>query len=224
MATSAQQSKHAMFRVLVAGFGPFDDHQVNPSYLISQQLPTTYYQHGLPQISFFVHPDPLEVSYNSIATLLPSLVLDSDGDTYDLVLLLGLASRQEYFSIESCARREGYVRKDVRGQIPDADFWLHCTNIPSWLRPSIDLELLHQTWGQERPNEDLQVSDDAGKFLCEFTFFAAMLEYWKRDEKGQRPCMFLHVPAGTEAADLNHGREVVLALVVIILRSSKGRD
>ena len=59
----------------------------------------------------------------------------------------------------------------------------------------------------------MRVSEDAGRYLCDFTYYTSMLQYWKRDEDGERPVVFLHVPGGTEEKDLVRGRKVVLALI-----------
>ncbi|CAD6578061.1 MAG: hypothetical protein ASARMPREDX12_008619 [Alectoria sarmentosa] len=42
---------------------------------------------------------------------------------------------------------------------------------------------------------------------------------WRREPKGRRPCMFLHVPNGLEEEDIRRGREAALGLIVALVAS-----
>jgi len=59
----------------------------------------------------------------------------------------------------------------------------------------------------------VRVSEDAGRYLCDFTYYTSLLQYWRRDRGGERPVVFLHVPGGTGEGDLVRGRRVVVALI-----------
>lgn len=71
---------------------------------------------------------------------------------------------------------------------------------------------------------DLRPSNNAGHYLCDFTYYACMLEYWRRDPRGQRPCMFLHVPSGLEEEDIRRGREAALGLITALVASEMAGD
>ena len=73
-------------------------------------------------------------------------------------------------------------------------------------------------------NEDLRPSNNAGHYLCDFTYYACVFEYWRREPRGQRPCMFLHVPSGLEEEDIERGREVALGLIIALVASEMAGD
>jgi pyroglutamyl-peptidase len=61
--------------------------------------------------------------------------------------------------------------------------------------------------------EDLRLSDDAGRYLCEFTHYTSMVEYWRKNPEGDRPVVFLHVPGQVDEVHLEKGKQVVLSLI-----------
>ena len=73
-------------------------------------------------------------------------------------------------------------------------------------------------------SEDLRPSSNAGHYLCDFTYYASMLEYWRRDNEKRRPCMFLHVPGGYGEDDVLKGKEVALGLIAACVESEVARD
>ena len=73
-------------------------------------------------------------------------------------------------------------------------------------------------------NMDLRPSNNAGHYLCDFIYYASMLEYWRREPRGQRPCMFLHVPSGLEEEDIRRGREAALGLITALVASEMAGD
>lgn len=69
----------------------------------------------------------------------------------------------------------------------------------------------------------MRVSEDAGRYLCDFTYYTSLLQYW-RDRGGERPVVFLHVPGGTEEGDLVRGRRVVVALIRALAEGVEQRE
>ena len=70
-----------------------------------------------------------------------------------------------------------------------------------------------------KQNEDLRPSTDAGYYLCDFTYYTSLLEYWRRDPEGERPVMFLHVPGGAGEEDVEKGRKVAVGLIEALVGS-----
>lgn len=68
-------------------------------------------------------------------------------------------------------------------------------------------------------DRDLRPSCNAGHYLCDFIYYACMFEYWRREPRGPRPCMFLHVPSGLEEDDIRRGTEVALGLITALVGS-----
>lgn len=139
---------------------------------------------------------------------------------YDLILNIGLAAPRSYYTLETRAHRDGYDQPDVDGATLKNDtFWRDKYNAPEILRPTFDTTDVWRRWKSELMDEDLRPSNDAGHYLCDFTYYASMLEYWRRDPEGRRPCMFVHVPGGNEEKDLERGRQVTLGLIVALVQS-----
>ncbi|KAL9124856.1 MAG: hypothetical protein Q9217_005861, partial [Psora testacea] len=140
------------------------------------------------------------------------------GAKYDIVIHIGLASGRGYYSIETCAHRDGYVKEDIHHQELEGDtFWRDEYGAPEVLTPSFDFVDVWRRWKQGLPYEDVRPSINAGRYLCEFIFYASMLEFWRRGE-GER-CMFLHVPSGSSEEEMGRGRRVVLALIAAVVGS-----
>lgn len=155
-------------------------------------------------------------------TDLPVLAPSENSQRYDLVVHIGLAPGRSYYSIETCAHRDGYVKKDVRGALPEGNTVRHGgQECPAILQPSLDLADIWRRWKDmlQQPEEDVRPSDNAGRYLCEFVFYTSMLEFSNRDPSGARRCMFLHVPSGIKQADLARGTKVVLALIAALVGS-----
>ena len=203
-------------------------------------------------INIHAYPNPIDVRYTTVRKLIPKLIFHDDGsphilanesgpsephqnlcnittpttvhNKYDIVLHLGVASSRDYYTLETCAHRDGYDRPDVDGQSFEKDtFWRDMCNAPEVLRPTFDTTDVWRRWKSELMDQDLRPSHDAGHYLCDFTYFASMLEYWRRDKDGKRPCMFLHVPDGHEEEDLERGRRVALGLITALVSSELQR-
>ena len=69
----------------------------------------------------------------------------------------------------------------------------------------------------------MRLSDDAGHYLCDFLYYTSLVEYWRRDPRGKRPVMFLHVPGGVGEEDIVRGRNVTLMLIKALVESMKTR-
>jgi pyroglutamyl-peptidase len=68
-------------------------------------------------------------------------------------------------------------------------------------------------------DEDVRLSDDAGRYLCEFTYYTGMVEYWRRNPEGDIPVVFLHVPPQFEEQDITRGKRVTLGLIQALVES-----
>ena len=196
---------------------------------------------GCPTIDIVVHSQAIDVCYRTVHALVSGLLFatrselcgsyssplqsadstttpTNDSPNFDAVIHLGLAQGRNYYSIESCANRDGYCKKDVCGKNMEGDtFWRDAYGAPPVLRPTIDIIQVARHW---RASADavVKVSANAGRYLCEYLFFASMLQFWRRNSLS-RPIMFCHVPAGHQTEDLERGRKVILALIVSIVMS-----
>ena len=200
---------------------PFGDNVVNPAYLIAKSLPAQQNIPGLPLIILHGHP-PITVSYAHVREIIPELLFPKDGSKprYDIVLNIGLAPGRNFYTLETLAHRDGYIKRDEDGKSLENDtFWRVELKAPERLHTSFDTEEVWRRWKSRLTNLDLRPSNNAGHYLCDFTYYACMLEYWRRQPRGPRPCMFLHVPSGLEEKDIERGREVALGLIYALVAS-----
>ena len=208
-------------------FQPFGENDTNPSYLIAQSLPVKHDIRGLPPIILHKHTEPITVSYAYVRKVIPELLYPTDvlKPKYDIVLNIGLAPGRNFYTMETLAHRDGYIKKDVDGKTLEGDtLWQREYNAPERLHTSFNTEDVWRRWKSGLVNVDLRPSHNAGHYLCDFTYYACMLEYWRREPLGRRPCMFLHVPSGLEEKDIERGRDVALALITALVASEVTED
>ena len=121
---------------------PFQQFTVNPSFEIVSRLPPSL-SGG---ISVIAHPDPLEPAYHSLLEAAPRLIRDHDPD---IVVHVGLAADQTYFSLEQSARRDGYhqtpdAARRVLTKAESRTAWGRKS--PEVLETSFDLPRVLETW------------------------------------------------------------------------------
>jgi hypothetical protein len=61
------------------------------------------------------------------------------------------------------------------------------------------------------PGMDIRLSDDAGRYLCEFIFYTSLSHAF--EEGRDRSVLFFHVPSGTDDETLDNGRKAAVALI-----------
>ncbi|KAL9133509.1 MAG: hypothetical protein Q9175_005306, partial [Cornicularia normoerica] len=206
---------------------PFGEDTINPAYQIARSLPTKHRIPGLPPIILHGHPRPITVSYAHVREIIPELLFPKVGlkPRYDIVLNIGLAPGRNFYSLETLAHRDGYNQRDEDGRTMEGDtFWRIVLKAPERLHTSFDTYDVYRRWKSGLMNVDLRHSNNAGHYLCDFMYYACMLEYWRREPRGQRPCMFLHVPSGLEEEDIHRGREAALGLISALVASDMAEE
>ena len=189
-------------------------------------LPAKQNVSGLPPIIVHAHPEPLPVIYASVRKIVPGLLFPENSlkPKYDIVLNIGLAPGRKFYTLETLAHRDGYNGKDEDGKTLEGDkSWQSEYNAPEKLCTSFNTEDVWRRWKSGLTDVDLRPSNDAGHYLCDFTYYACMLEYWRREPKGRRPCMFLHVPSGLEEENIGRGRAVALGLITALVASETSK-
>jgi len=78
-------------------------------------------------------------------------------------------------------------------------------------------------WGLKNINMwqdvDIRVSEDAGRYLCDFIYFSSLAYLAQKDE--ERPVVFLHVPVDSDEAAVETGTEVALELIRAMVQSGR---
>ncbi|KAI5468146.1 hypothetical protein BGZ63DRAFT_43921 [Mariannaea sp. PMI_226] len=230
---------HHPVRVLVTGFGAFQDVTTNPSFEILKRLPQF-----LPDIEIIAHPEPLRAAYHSLLKVSPQLIHQHDPD---IVLHIGLAVERDYFAVERGACRDGYhqypdVDRQVISKSERQKIW--GKNSAERLDTSMDLERVAELWTlnfkqMSRSNKvkdrkghqkscdmdsaKLKLSDDVGDYVCGLVYYTSLTELAKRGE-GRRNAVFLHVPPLSGEAEIEKGKAVVEALIVALGEVFQGQN
>ncbi|KAI4116406.1 MAG: hypothetical protein LQ345_003173 [Seirophora villosa] len=144
---------------------------------------------------------------------------------FDFILHIGMAGPRKYYTMETCAHRDGYVARDQAGESFEHDtYWRDTYKSPEVLRSGFDVEDVWRRWKSDLMGVDVRPSNDAGRYLCDFTYYTSLVEYWRRDPGGKAPAMFLHVPGKIEDLDIETGRKVALGLIGAMVGSSRRKE
>ena len=174
-------------RVLLTGFTPFDDHDVNPSQLIVEALAQREYA------TIDLIAEILPVVYQAAGSRLSDLIAQHQPD---VVICLGLAARRSAINLERVALNLDDAK------IPDNAGDLAVgrpiqQDGPVAYLSTLPLEAMKRALqAQEIP---VEISNHAGAYVCNHVFYAARHAI----EQAQSPtiCGFIHVPAIADTAD-----------------------
>ncbi|KAL1876424.1 hypothetical protein VTK73DRAFT_9290 [Phialemonium thermophilum] len=226
--------------VLVTGFGPFkEDFPLNPSWGIASRLPDYLPplrpKSGgrdpavtLPPVRLLVYPEPIRVSYETVRSLVPTLWGPdgpAQGRRIDLAVHIGMAGPRPVYSLERRGHRDAYAMKDVDGKflhdeerrVREGKDWVWY-GAPRELETDFDVDDVLPRWKKYSPDDvDVRISEDAGRYLCDFIYFSSLAHLWKAKEF--RRVVFLHVPADMSDKALTTGREIALQLIRSIIES-----
>ena len=64
---------------------------------------------------------------------------------------------------------------------------------------------------------NLRISEDAGRYLCDFIYFSSLAHLWKAHRP--RKVLFLHVPSEQSAEAIRSGTELTLQLIRSVVDS-----
>jgi len=64
------------------------------------------------------------------------------------------------------------------------------------------------------------VSEDAGRYLCDFIYYSS-LAYLTKEKEEERRVVFLHVPVNSDETAVNTGTEVALELIRALVQSGR---
>lgn len=147
---------------------------------------------------------------------------DGNGKRIDYMLHIGMASSRKYYSIERRGHRDGYVVPDEAGKLPDATDRKGWDSMPAELLTGLDIDDIWRRWKTRLPRSDLRVSETAGNWICDFTFFTSLALLEGRKE--ERRVLFLHVPGDADAVSIDTGVEVALGLIrAMVLSGQAGK-
>ena len=162
--------------VLLTGFGPFLNHPVNASWEIVKQIKQLWSD---PLINLEVREIP--VVYSATSSLVPRLY-----DELRPILCVHFGvSGYDAITLESSGKNREYQHLDVNGQTPP-----HNTCVvggPTCIKTRFNLDAICIKYCEAGTGVDLAVSEDAGRYLCDFIYYTSLYQ-------GRAPVLFVHVP------------------------------
>ncbi|XP_018332535.1 pyroglutamyl-peptidase 1 [Agrilus planipennis] len=161
--------------ILITGFGPFKDHKVNASWEAVKELRT------IAELKHLIIHE-IAVEYNHVDVVVPMLWKKYDPK---LVIHVGVSSIANKITLETCAFRNGYNRLDCKGNTLKNG---ECANEKG--TDVIFTELNTQEICNAINNQGKLkscVSKNAGRYLCEYTFYKSLTIDKERT-------LFVHVP------------------------------
>ncbi|KAK3382845.1 hypothetical protein B0T24DRAFT_672792 [Lasiosphaeria ovina] len=251
MGSTGADTSQDELTVLITGFGAFKkDFPVNPSWEIAKELPeylpplraktraagatSDDAAPYLPPVRLLVHPEAIHVSYDVVRDLVPGLwdldrQLHPERPKIDVAVHIGMAGPRPYYSIERRGHRDGYAMKDVDGKflndterrLRQGKDWVW-EDAPKELLTDLDIDDVLKRWKKYSPNDaDLRVSEDAGRYLCDFIYFSSLAHLDKAGEPLN--VIFLHVPSDSTDQAVTLGKDLLLQLVRSIAESEVAR-
>ena len=163
-------------KLLVTGFLPFHDEKINPSQMI---LPTLSV---FPSLQTLVLP----VSYSRAW---PILYAELQKQSYDFVLMLGLAGGRSLISLERVALN--FIdsnRADEDGEYR-TEIAIDSTAAPA-LFTKLDLRQLVHSLGSQ--DSSFEISTSAGSFVCNLLYFQFLR--WQVMQGNLTEGIFVHLP------------------------------
>uniref|UniRef100_UPI00398EC850 pyroglutamyl-peptidase 1 n=1 Tax=Pristiophorus japonicus TaxID=55135 RepID=UPI00398EC850 len=163
--------------VVVTGFGPFAEHTTNASWVAVQELQKL----GLgDEVDLCVREIP--VDYQEIQDLVPALWKRHNPQ---LVVHVGVSSMATTVTLEQCGHNNGYLGLDIRDYCPGT----HCCvqGGADCLVSTIDMHAVCNKIADAQLDVAISVSKDAGRYLCDFTYYTSL-------HQSQGRAVFIHVP------------------------------
>jgi pyroglutamyl-peptidase len=167
--------------LLIAAFGPFPGTPDNPAEAAVRRLESRSFAPGGTTVSYSILPTTWQGAFPALARA----VAEADADA---VLIVGVAGESDAFRVESVARnRVGPERVDAAGDRSAAASV--SAGGPDTIVAACDTGPIIKAISRE--GLACRLSEDAGDYLCNHTFYRALTEL-----PPNRPTTaFLHVPA-----------------------------
>ncbi|KAM4709064.1 pyroglutamyl-peptidase 1 [Discoglossus pictus] len=193
--------------VVVTGFGPFGEHTVNASWVAVQELERL----GLgEEVDLHVYEVPVE--YQTVQRLIPGLWKKHKPL---LIVHVGVSGMASTITLEKCGHNVGYQGLDNCQFCPDKQCCVE--GGPERLHSVIDVDAVFKRVTAAGLDVVFTVSKDAGRYLCDFTYYTSLYQSRGRS-------VFIHVPPVGKpytAAQLGRAVQAVIEVILDILEESE---
>ncbi|KXJ10314.1 pyroglutamyl-peptidase 1 [Exaiptasia diaphana] len=187
--------------VLVTGFGPFGPHKVNSSMVAVKGLVESDITNLIDLVT-----EELPVIYEYVQNEVPNLWKKHKPK---LCIHVGVHGLTDKVLLETCAHNDGYQCKpDINFKVNSTD---HCVQgAPELLHTPIDLKTIHKKAKEKGVPCEIALSDDPGRYLCDFTYFTSL-------HHGDSPTVFIHLPPIQGPYTCEEMAETLKIIILLIL-------
>lgn len=189
-------------KVLLTGFEPFHDQQVNESSQVVKEILNSGIE-GV-QISHRI------LTVDLAGSTVPSKILGFE--KFDAVVLLGLSRKSNIIQLERYARNKISMKfPDNSGRKLDNKIIQH--NSPNTIETTVSIHTFDEEFDSD---DDVEWSIDAGSFVCNETYFRTLAS------NSGTPILFIHLPKA-DRVNLERQIEVVSTAIRLMINRPKLR-
>ena len=187
-------------KVLLTGFEPFHDQQVNESSQVVKEILNSGIE-GV-QISHRI------LTVDLVGSTVPSKILGFE--KFDAVVLLGLSRKSNIIQLERYARNKISMKfPDNSGRKLDNEIIQH--NSPNTIETTVSIHTFDEEFDSD---DDVEWSIDAGSFVCNETYFRTLAS------NSGTPILFIHLPKA-DRVNLERQIEVVSTAIRLMINRPK---
>lgn len=187
-------------KVLLTGFEPFHDQQVNESSQVVKEILNSGIE-GV-QISHRI------LTVDLAGSTVPSKILGFE--KFDAVVLLGLSRKSNIIQLERYARNKISMKfPDNSGRKLDNEIIQH--NSPNTIETTVSIHTFDEEFDSD---DDVEWSIEAGGFVCNETYFRTLAS------NSGTPILFIHLPKA-DRVNLERQIEVVSRAIRLMINRPK---
>ncbi|KAJ9083951.1 Pyroglutamyl-peptidase 1 [Entomophthora muscae] len=206
------------YHILATGFEPFGNPMPkdNPSWESLKLLEKVI---EFEDKIFYVHASEIPVEYKPVEDIIPLLHRENK---FDFVMHIGQGGSSS-IQFETCAVAGDYFKLDNKKQTP-ANNLAPKKYLPTSgdaksfvLKPELDFQALRQKVEVRSGFKKIGLSNSAGRYLCEYTYFCSLGEALlikKKDPTDKRKPIFVHVPRPDKEISLDAISKVLKAIII----------
>uniref|UniRef100_A0A0K2UN17 Pyroglutamyl-peptidase 1 n=1 Tax=Lepeophtheirus salmonis TaxID=72036 RepID=A0A0K2UN17_LEPSM len=203
--------------IVITGFGPFGVHRNNASWSAVQLLPNLWDKEGSDtNVELIVEEIP--VAYRFVQECVSLCRWNKDGTKNILGMIhVGVSSSAKGIVLEEVACNEGYQKGDIDNSVPNCNKCVINTEnsilVTKFDTQKIVKELREKDWF----DIEVSCSRNAGRYLCEFTFFKSL-----HCTKGNS--LFIHVPPLSETFTDEKMAKTILTIAEGVIKQIKSEN
>jgi len=187
--------------IVVTGFGPFGEHTTNASWEAVRLLPEMCKGFKTP-----VKVEEIPVEYAWVEKQNESRWKDAAFTVH-----VGVSGRDSVVTLECGAHNTGYCKPDIASMCPKGECCVEGAEDEASTCLNMDHLLEQAIKAGSESGIDFQLSNDAGRYLCDFVYFRAL-----HCSAGR--ALFIHVPPLDKPYNANKLAEAIVIVLKTIVK------